>query len=1007
MIRSLIKKKFPARRLALSVGFGGSLLALNAAQAQTSNANANTSTGGDTTEVERVIVTGSNIPTAAEVGASPLDTVDQGAIDRSGTQDVLSVLQKSNPAFSGGGNLGQSNADVSANSTLGGSTVSIHGLPTLVLLNGRRVTLSGAAASGGGDFVDVNLFPTALIKRIEVLKDGASAIYGSEAIGGVVNVILNQDFRGLEIDGRYGFTEKSDIKDKRVSLIAGVGDDKTSIIIGGQYTEQDPIRDTDRDFSHTTFGTTNYAGVERLQDGTGYHYYRLNTAVTTNPVSITGNGTLTTPAQLVAAGVLTGPFASSTPIVGGFNLSPGTDVTLDQNRTSLFGSFAREIWTDHINFYGEFLFSHNYSQSQLNAQPINLLESDAAGNYITIPAGGAGSLSQNPFNFTVGGNPASAAGNTAANGEIDVRNRFVDFPRFTRTDTEFYRVVAGLKGSIIKSIDLDYDISFNTSQDEINSKASNLLEVANLNTGLANGTINLFSTGNQDAALVQNGVFGTNFRDQKTALNDFEAGITVFPFKLPAGPVGFALGYEYRFEKIRYNDSPEIFLGSVPVADTNVGRDIDAAYAELSVPVIAPSMKVFGVYSLDLDGAVRMEKYEGIHSSFVPKASFVLRPIEDIALRGTFSKSFIAPTLFQEFGAPGAGFSSSVDLGQGSEQSQEQGVGNPALAPSTADTYSVGIVLSPKQVPGLTLSGDFFHVEQKNLIGGFPDVTILNSVNNLGTASPYAGLVAFGNYPGRPGATPVTGAGQLAGNLDNVFIFDPLANLGRVRIGGIDFNANYDHDFSKFGGVTLGISGVYYLQYKEAFLNDQATFDTIGFYLGQANEVPQYRLTPYVEYRYGGFKASALGNYTPTVRDAHNIDISAYTGSGPGKDGYLTKIRDFYTIDLLFSYEFGLAKPAPGAVPAPKDGKDHVASGKDGKDGKTVASSHEMAQEMMAFKLLDGLKIGFGINNVTNARPPKIGNTQEFDSGPDATNTDAALYDPYQRLYYFTIAKKF
>ena len=169
--------------------------------------------------------------------------------------------------------------------------------------------------------------------------------------------------------------------------------------------------------------------------------------------------------------------------------------------------------------------------------------------------------------------------------------------------------------------------------------------------------------------------------------------------------------------------------------------------------------------------------------------------------------------------------------------------------------------------------------------------------------------------------------------------------------------------------------------------------------------MPQYRLTPYFEYRFGGFRASALGNYTPSVRDAHNIDISAY--QGPAKDGYLTKIRDYYTTDLLFSYEFGLAKPNPEAAPAPKDGKDHVVSAKDGKDGKTVQTSHEMAHEMMTLKLLDGLKLGFGINNVTNARPPKIGSLSSFDSGPDATNTDAAIYDPYQRLYYFTIAKKF
>ena len=273
---------------------------------------------------------------------------------------------------------------------------------------------------------------TALIKRIEVLKDGASAIYGSEAIGGVVNIILNQEFRGLEIDGRYGFTEKSDIKDKRVSAIVGLGDDKTSIVIGGQYTEQDPIPDRDRTFSTPSFGTTNYAGVERLFDGTGYRYYKLAPGVIAPPTGALGAGATTIAGQQAASatyvntgltqGFLTGPYTSTAidvggtgipgasingttaPFTPGFNLSNGTDITLDQNRTSLFGEFARELWTDHVTIYGEFLYSHNYAQSQLNAQPINLLEADAANNYLTIPGG-----VNNPFGFNVGGNPAAPA----------------------------------------------------------------------------------------------------------------------------------------------------------------------------------------------------------------------------------------------------------------------------------------------------------------------------------------------------------------------------------------------------------------------------------------------------------------------------------------------------------------------------------------------------------------------------------------------------------------------
>ena len=212
MIRTLLGKKIPATRWAMTIGLGSSLLAMGSAYAQTVT-NPTTSQAPETAAADRVIVTGSNIPSSEEVGAAPVDTVDQATRDVTGQEDVESVLTRATPAISsGGGNLGQSNASISSGSTYGGSTVSIHGLPTLVLLDGRRLTDASAAAAGGGDFTDVNLFPSALVKRIEILKDGASAIYGTEAIGGVVNVILDQEFQGFEFSARYGFTEKSDVQ---------------------------------------------------------------------------------------------------------------------------------------------------------------------------------------------------------------------------------------------------------------------------------------------------------------------------------------------------------------------------------------------------------------------------------------------------------------------------------------------------------------------------------------------------------------------------------------------------------------------------------------------------------------------------------------------------------------------------------------------------------------------------------------------------------------------------
>ena len=989
MIRSLIRKKFPASRLALSVGLGGSLFALNFASAQQVSDPA-TSQAPETAAADRIVITGSNIPSSEEVGTAPVDTVDQAARDRTGQEDVLTVLTASTPAISsGGGNLGQSNASIASGGTLGGSAVSIHGLQTLVLLNGRRLTDASAAAAGGGAFTDVNLFPSALVKRIEVLKDGASAIYGTEAVGGVINVILDQEFQGFEFSARYGETEAADVQDQRYSAIFGLGDAKTHVVVGAEYVEQQPIFNRERDFSQPSFGTSTFAGVVRTATSRYILNPGLNSPVDTNPAN---PGVLTTPPAL-AAGTYTPIGAAALGNV--FDLSRATTITLDQNRLSVFASADRQLYDKYVVAFADFLYSSNYSQSYLNAQPL----SNATG--VVIPA----NAPFNPFGRVADNTTLSGAGLFLVN------NRFVSNPRIFRQDTDFYRVVAGLKGEIIPNY--NYEVALNSSRDELSFKNFNLINGIALNQAIAGGfdaagnpvaggafsTVNgnvqpaldFFSRNPNPAALV--GVFGTDIRYFETKFAGLDGKITAFPVNLPAGPLGVAAGGEYRHESLKANVDPQnVLVGSVPIGNIDVGRDVTAGFAEVQIPIIGPDMHVPGVYSLDLDGAGRFEDYDPGNSTWVPKVGFVYRPIKDIALRGTFSKSFIAPTLYQTNGPASSGFSSSVDLGQGAEQAQETGGSNPNLGNERADTYTAGIVISPRQVPGLTLNADFFHVEETNLIGGIDDTIILTSVNNLGGASPFANLVHLNGFNG---PTVTGGPGQLAGNLPLYYVVDNTQNLGGARIGGIDFGAHYSHDFGKFGAVNVGIDGTYYLQYKVQSFGFSPFFNIIGFYTGQASEVADYHLTPTVEYKIQGFTASALMNYTPSVRDAHNVSLDPSQGGiDQNKDRYgLSKIRDYYTIDLLFAYEFGLNKPTdePAPAPAPKDAKD---------GGKAVVS-HQEAKKMMSFHWFDGLKLSFGINNVTNARPPLIINS------PDSTNTDAAIYDPYQRRYYFVITKKF
>ena len=1070
MIRSLIRRKPASRWAKTAVTIGGSLVALGSVNAQTPAA-----ATGETAEPERIIITGSNIPTAAEVGAAPVATLDAAAIGRAGTDDPQVTLQKSDPSFTGGGNLGASNASVSSGNTQGGSQISIRGLPTLVLLNGRRIADSAALAQGGAQFQYVNLFPTALIKRIEVLKDGASAIYGADAVGGVVNVLLNDDFQGVAISGRFGFAEKGDIQDQRYSGVAGFGDDKTRFVVAAQYQEQDPIFTLQREFAKSrstnligiTGTSSNFGGRISINSASTY----LNTGLG-NPIvpgsiapglnSPNDQPTVNTASiapifdaagnQIFAVSQFpAGTYGTSRSL----NLNQFTTITLDQNRTNAYGSFERVVVDKYLTVFGDFLYSKNYSQSQLAPQPIATNSSPNAEQNMIIANGAP----FNPFNTTIGqpqgavgrapafnadGTPfVNAAGTQLTGGNLVVTNRLLNEPRVFRNDTQFYRILAGLKGEIIK--DYNYEVAYTHSEDTIDFKTFNLVRSDTLNEAIAGGfnadgsaapaqfatvttpggftyqqvtqAAGAFSRVNgqivpaldpfalNNPAVTGRSVLGTVVQNQQTKLTTIDGRITGFPVTLPAGPLGFAIGGEYRHESLRLNSSVQNFVASVPASDVQAGRDIEAGFIEVSIPIVGPNMKIPGVYSFDISGAARYENYEGTGDNVVPKVSVVYRPVDSVAVRGSYSKAFQAPNLILTQGPPTAGFTALTNLGAPfSEQANAINTSNPALGPVRSDTYSAGIVLSPKQVPGLTVSGDFFHVEQKGIItAGASSTTVLNSVNALGSASPFNSLVHFGSPTGPNLTTPV--AGQLAGNASNYFIVTTLNNNTVLRESGVDFTFNYDHDFGQFGGVTLGLNGTYYFQYKINDTRGAPLYDVVGLYLGGigGQYVPEYKLVPYVSYRFQGFQASALMQYLPSMRDGgflnNGLDRRDNYTTYAGTRFNLPQIRDYYTIDATFSYEFGLNKPMVDApVPAPKEGKD----GKDGKDSKSYkATSQEMAKQMMGFKLLDGLKLTVGINNVTNARPPFI------NISPDSNGVDAAVYDPFQRYFYFVVSKKF
>jgi iron complex outermembrane receptor protein len=991
------------------------------------------SAGEATTEA--VVVTGSYIPTAEEVTASPLDTLTTAEIARSGTPDVLNTLQKRNPDFVGAGNIGSTNAGTAQGGTLGGAIIQLRGLPTLVLYEGRRLTESAAIASGGAQFVDVNLFPASLISRIEILKDGASALYGSEAVGGVVNIFTRDDYRGMEIGARYGFSVESGVAERSAYVIAGTGNETTSVTVGLQYYEIDGLFQRERGYSSPPRSlnagtTTTFAGVGRDRVGAGTAGNRDYLLIGVDPTQPFGTAGINSPFDV---GVLPGSVPVPVPGAGNpgqyaqlpqayvnvpagtlqtFNLSLFPTNTQDQNSTNAIGSVTHQIFGKQLEFFGDFLYTHNHNSSVLNAQPL----SNATGVLIlgtrrVNPLNPGGPLIAenrgapapfNPFQLSLDTNTA------AGNYRNLAGQRYVTKPRTFTNDTHFYRWLGGLRSQFHENWTAESAVYY--SNYAISFINAGLVNAQQLNAAIAGTAVdqsgNTFvldffarnPIGTNPGQITEaqfNTLFGKTVRNLATHQTAFDARITGFPFKLPGGQLGVSFGGEYRTEGFKIDASPEIFVGSVPVQEINANRFIYSGFFEVSIPIVGRDQGIPGIYSLELNSAFRHDHYEGINEDAnVPKFTLRYQPIKDLTLRATYSNSFVAPNLYQLEGPINQGFTAPVSLPPGpglpatpQDQAQLRSGSNPDLVPSKAESYTVGLVYSPSFVPGLTITADYFRNWQKEIVGTLGAATILQSVNALGPASPYAGLVAQNNFPGSIGAQPVTGAYQLFGNLAGTFVNDNLLNLGLQRVVGYDLTARYVLDLQRFGQLEFGVNTVIFTG------NDLKTTEFDDYYnvlglifaeFGGAN--PKYKVTSLFEYRWEGLTLSLNANYIPEMGNA--------VGRDPETEDQSTflRVEDYITFDGRLSYAFKGRTTAGAVVEDNKGGKNAMS----GKGGGEVAGAEVMSPMQ---KLLDGTRVTVGCNNLLDEDPRLVVGA--------SSATSLATYDPYGRFVYFELSKKF
>ena len=861
--------------------------------------------------MDAIVVTGSNIPGPAGASSLPVTTVGPQDIAASGVStDLLSVLRKALPQFAGNANLGLENAQGVSFFSMGGSALSIHNLSTLVLINGQRVAFDPAEAAVGGEFVDINMIPPSAVDRIEVVSDGVSAIYGSDAVGGVVNIILKSGFNGWDAGVHWGETDnKGGYTERTGYLSGGVSNANTSLLVSVEGTELSPVLENQRSYSSTVFGTTSYPGeidVTNFQTGTDT-YYKLNPALNAPP----GGGQYTID-QLVQMGVYT----AQTPLqaLQGFNLANSQSLSESLKRRSLVANLERKISGDRLTAFGDLILAETHTQSQVNGQALSPYISTPTTDfavYGTTPPPPA-PYAFVPYLPAASANSPFSADWISQGNLVTVHDILTQYPILTQDSSVFFRGVGGLRGKI--GNDYSWEVAGNYNRYHVQYASPGQIDIAGLNAALAADALNPFAyaqTGSLPA-----GVLGTKTDDMFSLLTSANVLLRGSPFELPGGRLSFAVGGSFTREHLTgepdANSEPNSmgipgWLSYQSLAPFDASRDVASAFAEVKVPLVGPSQNIPGLHSVTLDLTGRRDAYSLIGHSDVPGISAAWQPFsQELSLRASAGRSFAAPQLYDLYGPVQSGQIPPItfnDYGGGvTQQASFNGFGgsNPDLSPAKANTWSTGFVYTPKAIGGLSLSGDYFEAYDRDEIGYLSDAVIVQSAELLGSSSPFAQYVHFGS----PQGPTVTAPGQLSTtNPSTVYIYTPLINLASQVIKGFDASLSYAANMGPAGRLELTSNLTVFNSYLVQAIPTEGYYQYAGHASGLASSsqgtIPRWRTHTTLEWTQGAYDAVVAQTLIPSVTDI-----------GPGGDAAMAPVGvgSYQQYDVIVGYDLGRSR---------------------------------------------------------------------------------------------------
>lgn len=874
-------------------------------------------------KLEKFEVTGSHIRRTEIEGPSPISVISRQDIEVQGRTNLTDLLRELPEAGFTGINEGGTTAAVRGSTALNLRDLGANN--TLVIVNGRRVAPTGNN-SGGTVFVDLNRFPIAMVERVEVLKDGASAIYGADATAGVVNVILRKDYNGAEFGLSYGNSMDTDVAEKNFSFFGGASGGKASATIGFTFFERGALRGPDTSFGGNADLSARYAakdpkyaslvasGFFDLRSGTG-----PQARLTVLGGQVNGQNGVNIPGLAAGAaitrlpgtgGTAAGSLASATPAFtnpaitgtgGQFNqaaagtyvaqiLTPQSNpsnlynfqdfvwLTPEVQRTGINTTFRYDL-TKSMSAYVETAFQQNKSHIELAPSPI----STAGDNQIIVPK----TNYWNPFGV-----------------DLSFNYRPVDFgARKADITNDSYRLVFGLRGALLEK--WDWDVYYSYDNDKVTDQTTNAISESRLRASLAKSTpdaVNIFG--------------GASYKNPQSVLDSFRvtsqkggystqdlwhAQISGDVFELPAGAIGAAVLAEWRKEKFgEANDAISTTLddiiGQVRLANaTDAGRRVKSLASEVRVPLLkAGTLPV--IYRADATLAGRYEDFtDGYDSGITPYYGLRLQPVKSLLLRGSYNEAFRAPTLPQLYGGVRESLPSGLaDLrrpqaltgdpfdGAATQRLVRAG-GNPRLTPELAKGWQYGFVYDVpfRTLQGLSFGSSFFHIEQTNVItttgtafirqnevgGGTADLIVRDSGTETYRNNTTANINVLSGpnaatTPVAPGQT-VTVPGRIR------YISDAVVNLAFQKVEGYDFEVNYTKRTADYGRFSLR-SKAAYIKFR-GFTRTVNPAQTAG-----RDGYPRVRMQNSLLWTRkewtGGLTHNFIGPYGDFTRDGYEID---------------------------------------------------------------------------------------------------------------------------------------